>query len=442
MSFSQVAIVGRPNVGKSSFLNKLAGKRISIVDPTPGVTRDRIVAEVEWEGTVFEVIDTGGIGIVDQQDLSEHIQSQIDLAVRNADFIMFLVDSKDGLMPLDVTVAEKLRKLNRPVFVVANKSESKAAPSIVPEFFKLGLGDPHMISVKTGHGIDDLLDALVERMKKEAKTEKPREEKSPMKIAIVGKRNAGKSTLVNLLAGEERVIVSEIPGTTRDAVDVRIEREGMEPFVVIDTAGVRKKKSVQDSIEFFSLVRSEEAMRRADVVLLLFDCNTELTEVDKKLARYIQDHHKPCIIAASKWDLSRADTKKFEDYIRGKLTGLRYAPISFLSSLENINIWETVRLALELYAQAGTKIPTGQLNKALDAARDIKMPAAGGRVAKLFYGTQVDVYPPTILLFVNEPKLFGKEYDRFLQNRLRERSIFPEVPIRILYRRREKVSLD
>lgn len=441
----KVAIVGRPNVGKSSLLNKIAGRRISIVDPRPGVTRDRVSTTVEWKRISFELIDTGGIGIVDEKDLTGQIQNQIEIALTSADLILFLVDAKDGLTRLDREVAEKLRKLNRPLLLVANKAEGRLAESESAEFYSLGLGEMHLVSAKTGHGLDDLFDRVVKRLREIDRLIKPQKKSKEEKVvhlAIVGRRNAGKSSLVNALAGEPRVIVSEIPGTTRDAIDVRIEKRGFPPLIVIDTAGVKKKSSIQDSVEYFSLDRAERAIRRSDVALLLFDCTTDISDVDKKLARFVVDHHKPCVIVVSKWDLSKAEPEAFRKYIQAKWHGLHFAPIAFLSSKDENNLWETIELALDLYKQAGERVGTGDLNRVLNAARDARLPSVGGNLPKIFYGTQVGVHPPEIVLFVNEPKYFKREYDRFLQNRLREELPYSEVPIRILYRKREKVLLS
>lgn len=442
----KVAIVGRPNVGKSSLLNRIARRRISIVDPKPGITRDRIAVEIEWKNTVFEAIDTGGIGIVDEEDLTGHIQSQIDLAIANADLVLFVLDSKEPLGRYDLQVAEKLRKTGRTCLLVGNKAEGvnfHAVQARSADLYKLGMGDPFLVSAKTGVGLDDLLDEIVKRLKKLDLTIKvPKKREEPMKIAIVGRRNAGKSTLVNFLAGEERVIVSEIPGTTRDAVDVQITKNGFDPFVVIDTAGVRKKKSMKESVEFYSLDRAEMAIRRCDVAFLLIDCTTDISDLDKKLARFVVDHFKPCIIVLSKWDLAKATTEAFQEYVRKKLHGLHFAPISLLSSKDGSNVWDTVKLAFDLHKQAGQRIGTGELNRVLDAARESRMPSVGGNLPKLFYGTQIGANPPTIVVFVNDPKYFGKDYDRFLQNRLREQLPFDEVPIRILYRKRDKVLLE
>lgn len=442
----KIAIVGRPNVGKSSLLNRIARRRISIVDPKPGITRDRVATEIEWKNTVFEAIDTGGIGIVDEEDLTGHIQSQIDLAIANADLILFVLDAKEPLGRYDLQVAEKLRKTGRTCLIVGNKAEGKTIHTVqagASDLYKLGMGEPFLVSAKTGVGLDDLLDEIVKRIKKMDMTVKmPKKREQPMNIAIVGRRNAGKSTLVNFLAGEQRVIVSEIPGTTRDAVDVRIEKQGFEPFVVIDTAGVRKKKSMKESVEFYSLDRAEMAIRRADVVFLLIDCTTDIADLDKKLARFVVDHFKPCILVLSKWDLAKATPDAFRDYAQKKLPGLHYAPMSLLSSKDGSNVWETVQLAFDLHAQAMQRVGTGDLNRVLDAAREARMPSVGGNFPKLFYGTQIGTNPPTIVVFVNDPKYFGKDYDRFLQNRLREQLPFSEVPIRIIYRKRDKVTLE
>ncbi len=434
-----VAIVGRPNVGKSSLLNAVAGRRISIVEPTAGVTRDRISTDVEWGGRRFELVDTGGLGLVDEVGLKNHIERQIEAAMHEAALVVFVVDAKSGLLPLDADVAQRVRRLGKPVVLVANKVEARRDEFEAAAAARLGFGEPLLVSAKEGTGVSDLLDRIVELLPDEA----PGPSEPALKIAVVGKRNSGKSTLVNLLCGQERVIVSEVPGTTRDAVDVSFERGGRR-YVAIDTAGLRKRTRVQDAIEFFSLARSERAVRRADVVLLMFDLSQSVSQVDKKLAGFVVRNFKPCVLAANKLDLAGgglADPARWEAYLRQELPGLFYAPVSFLSAKEGIHVDETLALLGELYEQAGRRVTTPELNRVLQAARRAHAPRHSGKQPKLFYATQVDVHPPTILVFVNEPGLFTGNYDRYLQNRLREHFGWGEIPIRLVYRRRTKVQL-
>ncbi len=442
MAFPVVALVGRPNVGKSSLLNRMARRRVSIVEPTPGVTRDRVTALVEHGGRAFQVMDTGGIGLFDEALLKEEVERQIQAAFLEADLLLFLVDVREGLTPVDGEVASFLRKAEKPVLLVGNKAESPAARVEASAFLRLGFGDPHLVSALEGFGVPELLDKVVDFLPPAGEEKASRE--PLMKIAVLGKRNAGKSSLINYLAGEERVIVSELPGTTRDAVDVLFEREGRR-ILAIDTAGLRKRRSIQDAVEFFSMKRAEKAALRADVTLLLFDVSRPISRVDQTLARFLADHHKPVVIAGTKWDLARDRTgpEDWEEYIRAKLAGLSFAPISFFSVKEGFHVEETLELCWEIFSQSRVRVGTGELNRVLREALDRVSPRArrGAKAPKVFYATQPEIGPPTIVLFVNDPSLFSRDYLRFLQNRLRKELPFKEVPIRILLRAREKVEL-
>ena len=441
MPIPSVAIVGRPNVGKSSLLNAMARRRVSIVEPTAGVTRDRVSFFIKWQDHEFEVVDTGGMGLVDEVMLKQHVHSQIEVAMDQADMILFVFDAKEGLGPLDELVADKVRKLEKPVILCANKVESNRDELEAADAWRLGLGEPHQISAKEGYGVSDLMDLIVESMPRWPIDEE--KEEMGLKMTIVGKRNSGKSTLVNLLSGAERCIVSEIAGTTRDAVDVRFERDG-KVWTAIDTAGLRKKTRVQDAIEFFSLARSERSIRRADVVLLMFDMTEEISQVDKKLAAFVVQNYKPCILLGNKLDLAEdagKDPAQWEAYLREQLPGLAFAPISFISALEDINVEATLGLVEDLHKQSGFETTTADLNKVLQKAKQMHAPRDKGARPKLFYATQVDKNPPTLLVFVNDPKYFTGQYDRYLQNQLRHSFPWKEVPIRLVYRRREKVDL-
>ena len=375
----RVAIVGRPNVGKSTLLNRLCGSRVAIVEPTAGVTRDRIAVPARiltGQGPRWiEVIDTGGVGIVDRDDLGPHVQGQVDAALAVADVVLFVVDGKDGLTPLDDEVARLLRGSDIPVMLVVNKVEGQRAEWEVDAFRRLGIpGEPWPISAQNGEGVGELTDALGDHVPG-APEERPTED-PVMKIAVVGRRNAGKSTLINALAREERMIVSEIPGTTRDAVDVLFERDG-ETFVAIDSAGVRKKSKHADAIEFFSEARSRRTVRRADVVVLLFDVTQRLSSLEKNLARYAVDHHKPVVLAANKWDLTDGQTQEeFREYIEAELTGMRFAPLTFLSAQDGWNIEATLDAARRLHEQAGQRVTTGELNRVLQRALEARSPSS------------------------------------------------------------------
>ena len=437
MGIPKVAIIGRPNVGKSSMLNALAGRMISIVDPTAGVTRDRVSTFVARDDRYFELIDTGGYGIVDSDHLSEHIEQQILRAIETANLVLFIVDIREGLVPLDETTASLLRKHGLDVIGVANKADTaKVFPAAV-EFSKLGFGEFVCVSAQNNLNKAVLLDRIFEKLEVLESAGVPPE--PVMKIAIVGKRNAGKSTLVNSIVGEERVIVSETPGTTRDAVDVRFEKDG-KTIVVIDTAGVRKASKITGNIEFYGHVRAMRSIRRADVVLLIIDATVPIAEVDKKLAKTIADEFKACILVVNKWDLAKdfAGTEDYERYLTDKLPALKYAPIAFTTASKGKNVQSVLDLAAELFKQATTKISTGRLNKAFESIK-LEQPGArkrGTGQPKVYYATQLSINPITILMFVNDPGLFDENYRRYIVNRLQSALPIAEVPVRLLARSR------
>ncbi|MFH1884263.1 MAG: ribosome biogenesis GTPase Der [Planctomycetota bacterium] len=439
MALPTVAIIGRPNVGKSSLLNALAGAMISIVEPTAGVTRDRISTFIGRDDHYFELIDTGGYGIVDSDQLSEHIEQQILQAIESAQLILFMVDIRDGLVPLDKTIARLLRKNDLDVIGVANKADTAKMFPAAGEFSKLGFGEFLCVSVKNNLNKAVLLDKIFDKF---ATLGPGRPAEPAMKVAIVGKRNAGKSTLVNAMVGYERVIVSETPGTTRDAVDVRFEKDG-KTITVIDTAGIRKKNKMADSIEFYSYVRVTRSIRRADVVMFMIDAAVPVSQVDKKLAKFIAEEYKSCIIVINKWDLAKdsAATDDYQQYLTKLLPGLRYAPIAFTTATEAKNVQSVLDLAAEIFKQTTTWIPTAKLNKAFEIIKQEKIGTAKGKKKgwpKIYYVTQIAVNPITILMFVNRPELFEENYRRFIINRLRNILPIEEVPIRLLARPHRK----
>ncbi len=440
MALPVVAIIGRPNVGKSSLLNALAGEMISIVEPTAGVTRDRVSTIIERNEKYFELVDTGGYGIVDSDKLEEHIEEQIYKAIELADIILFMVDIREGIVPLDKAIAEVLRKHNKKVIGVANKADTAKMFPAAGEFARLGFGEFICVSAQNNLNKQVLLDRLFDELK-DIETTKPPE--PVMKIAIVGKRNAGKSTLVNAIVGSERVIVSETPGTTRDAVDVRFEKDG-KTMMIIDTAGVRKIGKMANDIEYYSYVRAIKAIQRADVVLFLIDATVEVAQVDKRLANFISDEFRSCILVVNKWDLAKekATTDDYAEYLTKVMPGLKSAPIAFTTATESKNVQSLLDLTIEVFKQTTMQITTGRLNRAFEILKEETI--GGGKKPgrpKIYYATQIAVNPVTILMFVNKPELFEENYRRYLVGKLQEMLGLTEVPIRLFTRaHRESVS--
>jgi len=436
MSTPVVAIVGRPNVGKSTLFNTLAGRRIAIVEPTSGVTRDRISTIITGsDGRQLELVDTGGMGAGPQEMLTADVEEQIQFAIARATVLVLVVDARDGLVPQDREIAARLRRLGKPVITVANKTETQTAAVVANEFHQLGLGDPLSVSAKERINTAELRERLFELAVDAGPVSAPPAE---IKIALVGRRNVGKSTFINALANEKRVIVNELPGTTRDAVDVRFEMDG-KALIAIDTAGLRKKRQVADSIEFYSLTRAEESIRRCDVVLFLFDARRAISQVEKRLARYISAHYKPSVIVVNKWDLAEGvATEEFVTYFSANLPGLAEAPMCFASALGNRRVRKAVEVARTLWNQARQRVRTAEFNTIVEELRTIPLRSAkAGQRPKVYYATQVGVAPPTIVLFVNSPSRFSVGYRKAIASFLRRRLPFPEVPIHIKYKRAE-----
>jgi GTP-binding protein len=433
----RVAIIGRPNVGKSSLFNWLAGRRISIVDPTAGVTRDRIATLVSHRDRYFELIDTGGMGIEDADNLTADVERQIRLAIDQADVIVFVVDARAGVMPLDDEVNARIRYVTKPLIAVANKCDAPSLDVHATDFYRLGRGKFLTVSAEQKRGRDELLDAIV-RALPQGGAGKPAEPQ--LKLAIVGRRNTGKSTFINSLAETERVIVSEVAGTTRDSVDVRFERDG-KAFVAIDTAGVRRKRSVSSNIEFYSMARAERSIRRADVVLLFLDPRVRVSKVDKTLTEYILEEHKPTVFVVNKWDLMKGTmpTERVATYLRATFPMLDYVPIAFITAKNGKNVQALLNLAQVLHKQASRRVGTPEINDVLRAAiAEQAPPARQNRRPKIYYGTQVDANPPTIVLFTNGPQLFDPTYQRFLLKKFRDKLPFHEVPIQLYLRNRSR----
>ncbi|HUU82304.1 MAG TPA: ribosome biogenesis GTPase Der [Phycisphaerae bacterium] len=440
MTLPVVAIVGRPNVGKSSLVRFLARQLVSIVEPTAGVTRDRLSTICAIGDVYFELVDTGGYGVEDRDDLTEEIERQIGFAIAQADLILFVCDAREGLVPLDEAVARLLRRHTDHTVLLANKVDDPRFALDAPELIRLGYGEPLCISALHYRGRHELEEAILRHIGTEP-IERPPD--PAMKLAIVGRRNTGKSTFINALAGEERVIVSEVPGTTRDAVDVRFERDG-RVFMAIDTAGVRKKSRIADAIEYYGLTRVELSIQRADVVLFFIDSTVPVSEVDKKLASVIADEYKPVVLVVNKWDLAKgqASTEDYNVYLARMLTQLDYAPIVFVSAKDGRNTTAAVETAWALFKQGRVRVSTPDLNSALQEVTALRGPSPkrGCKAPKIYYGTQVTTQPPTLVLFVNDPSLIRQEYQRFLLNRLRERLPFEEIPIRLTFRGRRNRS--
>ena len=432
MPIPRVAIVGRPNVGKSSLFNWIAGRRLAIVEDTAGVTRDRLTTLIEHRGHHFELIDTGGMGIIDVDNLTSDIEAQIEIAIDDADVLLFVVDSRAGLLPLDQEVADRLRKINKPILLVANKTDSPSLDTNADEFHQLGRGWLLRVSVHQNRNKDELLDLVVQRIPQ--LDAMPTEVEPPMmKLAIVGKRNVGKSTFVNTLVKAERMIVSQVPGTTRDCVDVMFDLDGHK-FMAMDTPGLRRNKSVKTDIDWYGMHRAQRSIRRADVVLMFFDSKQQMSKVDKQLAHYIADQYKPCIFVVNKWDLlaGQMPTERWVRYVHETFPTMAYCPIGFITGQTGKNVKALLNHAQMLFKQANERISTHQLNKLVKVAMERHEPAMFMmKRPKVYYATQITSLPPTIILVCNQPQGFTKTYQRYLLTFLRDHLPFGEIPIKL-----------
>jgi len=439
LAFPSVAIVGRPNVGKSSFFNWLAGKRISIVDPTAGVTRDRIKCLIEADERYFELVDTGGMGNHDVDNLTNYIEGQIAEALKQACIILFLVDVRSGLLHADMKVAATLRTYGKPVLLLVNKCDHEGLDMQANDFFQLGFSEMICVSAMQKRHKEEVLRWILRLLPKGGDTFAPPEHE-PLKIAIVGRRNTGKSTFINALAQEDRVIASEVAGTTRDSVDVRFERDN-QTFIAIDTAGVRKKRSIKGDIEFYSIARAERSIRRADVVLLFMDPQFKISRVDKQLAEYILMYHKPAVFVINKWDLvieKGIETGKMAEYVRKTFPSLDFVPIAFVTAKTGKNVYPVLNLAQTLFKQACQRVSTADItNVVVQAFQDIPPPIRQNRTPRIFFASQVDANPPTVVLFTNKSDLFDPPYLRYLLKNIRDKLAFNDVPIRLVMRGKE-----
>ncbi|HEY6365986.1 MAG TPA: ribosome biogenesis GTPase Der [Candidatus Binatia bacterium] len=435
-----LAIVGRPNVGKSTLFNKLIGERKAIVDDSPGVTRDRNYAEGEWAGKKFQLIDTGGLDIDADGSLEKSVQKQSRLALAEADIVLFLLDGKGGLNPLDREAVDLLRKEDKPVFFAVNKIDSRRRADNLYEFYALGIDPLFSISAEHGLGITDLMDEIVQQFPDaEASDEEPEEEQSPLRISVVGRPNVGKSTLINRLLGFERSVVDSTPGTTRDALDTPFELEG-EPFLLVDTAGIRRKARIHDRLEHFSVNRSLRCVDRGDLVIHVLDGVEGVTDQDAQILSYAVQRGKALLLAVNKWDVvsrSGADVKAYREEVYHRLSFLDFVPVTFISAATGYGVRKMLETAGRVLRAYGKKVSTSVLNETLQ--RIVKAhaaPLAQGKAVKFYYGTQTGTRPPTFTLFVNRPQAVPESYQRYLIHELRENLALESAPVRIVLRAR------
>lgn len=430
-----IAIVGRPNVGKSTFFNKVVGRKVSITEDRPGVTRDRLHADAEWQGRKFTVVDTGGIELKSQDNMWQHIARQAEIAIETADVILFFTDGKEGLTSSDYDVAEKLRRSKKPVVLVVNKIDDYSQEKLF-DFYALGLGEPFAVSAEHSQGIGDVLDEALSYLGEGENTED-----DSLKIAIVGKPNAGKSSLVNRLLGSERSIVTSVAGTTRDAVDTRLEKNGRS-YTIIDTAGIRRKRSVEDDVEYYSVLRAFDAVRRADVCVLVVDASEGITEQDTKIIGYVHEQGKPSVIAMNKWDLVEKDTNtinRFEEKLSEDLKFMSYFKSVYISAKTGQRAEKILEIADMVYANSTRRVSIGELNDLImDAVRVNEPPSYNGRRLRIFYTTQANAVPPTFVFFVNDETLMHFSYERYLENVIRKAYDFTGTPIRLVLRQKKE----
>ena len=435
----QVVVVGRPNVGKSSLFNWLIEKRIAIEDPNAGVTRDRLVQRVEMDGRVFDLIDTGGMGFDDPDGLAAKIDAQIESGLSGAALVMFVVEVRNGLLTADLEVAQRVRRLNVPVLLVANKADDMKYDLLAHEFDALGFGPPVIVSVRQNRNRGLLVEAITERLPEPWPEEQAGAALPEMKVAIVGRRNVGKSTFVNALAQAERCITSPVAGTTRDSVDVRFETDG-HAFLAIDTPGLRRTKSRKSDLDFYSTHRAQRSVRRADVVLLFFDASEPVGRVDKQLADTVMEGSKPVVFVVNKWDLYAGDVEREEwvQYLRDTFRTMPWAPVEFATAKSGRNVKAVIDTAQRLFRQSSSRVPTARLNTVIRAAVDANPPPpdSRGRSVRIYYATQVESNPPTIVLSTSAARSLTEPYKRYLIGVLRKQTPFREVPIRLLVRGR------
>lgn len=443
-----VVIVGRPNVGKSTLFNRIVGRRVAVVEDTPGVTRDRLYAEAEWYGKRFQVVDTGGILFGDEDPLVEQIRVQAEVALAEADVVLFLVDAADGVSAGDIELADRLRGIKKPVYVIANKADNPKRREMTTEFYELGMGQVMPVSSLHGSGVGDILDEIAEHL---PPVEELEEQPDEIRLAIVGRPNVGKSSLLNAFSGEERVIVSNIPGTTRDAIDTVIEYQG-ERFRLIDTAGLRRRGKIQGTVEYYMALRATNAVERAECALVLVDGSEGLTDGDKRTAKLAHDGGRALVIAVNKWDLKEppdGDVRKMTPIkkdlvrnIRNEAPEVSYAPVCFTSATEGKGLERALDLVLKAVEAWSFRIGTGELNRLIQDAIFERPYSTKGKQLRVYYCTQVSARPPTFVLFCNDPEIMHFSYKRYLENRIRKEYPLEGTPIRIIPRARSRKDED
>jgi GTP-binding protein len=431
-----VAVVGRQNVGKSTLLNRLVGKQLAIVEDLPGTTRDRIFADVSWQGVEFVVVDTGGLELEPQTTISLGVKEQVEATISEADVIIFLVDVKDGVVPSDQEIADRLRKVSKPVLLVANKADNARREAEAVEFYQLGLGEPLAISAHHGQGIAELLDKVIPLLPAFEPVELGLE---VMKAAIVGRPNVGKSMLLNALLGEQRVIVDEIPGTTRDAIDSLFNYNGQR-VLFIDTAGIRRRGRISRGVERYGVIRALRAIERADVAILVLDVTELLAAQDMHIAGYIQQAAKGVVLVVNKWDLvTDKNVREYDKYIRSQLRFMSYAPVLYVSAKLGQGVNKIMPQVRQIYQERLKRLSTSVVNKAVQEAVAVHtLPRSGRKRLKILYATQADVNPPTFVFFVNDPQLIHFSYRRYLENKLRQAFGFAGTPLRLVFKTRDE----
>ena len=433
MSKSIVAIVGRQNVGKSTLLNRMAGKRLAIVADLPGTTRDRILATVSWQGTEFTMVDTGGLELKPESTIAQGVKEQVETAITEADIIIFLVDTKDGVVPPDLEIANMLRQVTKPIILVANKADNAKLETEAVEFYELGLGEPLVISAYHGRGTTELLDRILSFLPTPKLVEA---EPEIMKVAIVGRTNVGKSTLLNTLLGEERAIVDDIPGTTRDAIDTVFDFDG-QSVLIIDTAGIRRRGRLGVGVERYSVIRALRAIERADIVLLILDATELVTAQDMHIAGYVQQAAKGIVLVVNKWDLAEGSKTEYNRHIRSQFKFMPYASVLYISAKVGHGVSELMPQVRQVYQERLKRLSTNKVNSVVQqAVAAHTLPRVGSKQLKILYATQAEVNPPTFVFFVNDANLLHFSYKRYLENKLRQSFGFAGTPLRLVFKTR------